>query len=36
MLTVHHLRRSQSERVLFLCEKLELKYDRLPTTAIPQ
>ena len=27
MLTVHHLRKSQSERVVFLCEELELGYD---------
>ena len=27
MLTVHHLRASQSERIVWLCEELELDYD---------
>lgn len=27
MLTVHHLRRSQSERIVWLCEELELSYE---------
>lgn len=27
MLTVHHLRISQSERIVWLCEELELEYD---------
>ena len=40
MLTVHHLRRSQSERIVWLCEELaipyELKsYDRAPTGMAP-
>lgn len=40
MLTVHHLRQSQSERIVWLCEELgipyELKlYDRLPTMSGP-
>jgi glutathione S-transferase len=41
MLTVHHLRKSQSERIVWLCEELgldyELKcYDRAPLLAPPQ
>ena len=40
MLIVHHLRKSQSERIVWLCEELglgyELKcYDRLPTNFAP-
>src|SRR5688572_19933778 len=40
MLTVHHLGRSQSERVVWLCEELELpyelkRYDREPSGAAP-
>ena len=27
MLTVHHLRKSQSERIVWLCEELEIAYD---------
>lgn len=27
MLTVHHLGRSQSERIVWLCEELELDYE---------
>ncbi|THZ08759.1 glutathione S-transferase [Aureobasidium pullulans] len=27
MLTVHHMRVSQSERIVWLCEELEIKYD---------
>ena len=27
MLTVHHLRRSQSERIVWLCEELGLDYE---------
>ena len=27
MLTVHHLRQSQSERIVWLCEELGLEYD---------
>ena len=27
MLTVHHLRRSQSERIVWLCEELGLSYE---------
>jgi glutathione S-transferase len=37
MITVHHLGRSQSERIVWLCEELEIpytlrRYDRDPTT----
>lgn len=40
MLTVHHLGRSQSERIVWLCEELELpyelkRYDREPSGAAP-
>jgi glutathione S-transferase len=40
MLTVHHLRRSVSDRIIWLCEELglpyELKsYDREPSMAAP-
>jgi glutathione S-transferase len=40
MLTVHHLRRSVSDRVLWLCEELEIpyelrSYDREPSMAAP-
>jgi glutathione S-transferase len=40
MLTVHHLGRSQSERIVWLCEELQIpyelkRYDRLPTGAGP-
>ena len=39
MLTVHHLRRSQSERIVWLCEELEIpytlrSYDRDPVTRL--
>ncbi|MEA2847549.1 MAG: glutathione S-transferase, partial [Rhodospirillaceae bacterium] len=39
MLTVHHLGKSQSERIVWLCEELgipyELKrYERLPVTML--
>ena len=27
MLTVHHLGKSQSERIVWLCEELEIPYD---------
>ena len=27
MLTVHHLGKSQSERIVWLCEELEISYD---------
>ncbi len=27
MLTVHHLNNSRSQRILFLCEELEIEYD---------
>jgi glutathione S-transferase len=38
-LTIHHLRRSQSERVVWLCEELDIpynlvSYDREPTTQL--
>ncbi len=41
MLTVHHLRRSQSERIVWLCEELGLdytleSYDRDPVTRLAQ
>jgi glutathione S-transferase len=41
MLTVHHLRNSQSDRIIWLCEELgipyELKcYDRVPMAAPPE
>lgn len=29
MLTLHHLGRSQSERIVWLCEELELEYELL-------
>lgn len=40
MLTVHHLGRSQSERIVWLCEELELsyelkRYDREPSGGAP-
>jgi glutathione S-transferase len=40
MLTVHHLGQSQSERIVWLCEELELpyelvRYQRLPSGAAP-
>jgi glutathione S-transferase len=40
MLVVHHLRRSQSDRIVWLCEELELDYelqlyDREPSGAAP-
>ncbi|WP_165189793.1 glutathione S-transferase family protein [Caulobacter soli] len=40
MLKVHHLGRSQSERIVWLCEELEIpydlvRYDREPTGAAP-
>jgi len=40
-LTIHHLRRSQSERVIWLCEELKLSYtlichDRAPTLQAPE
>ena len=39
MLTVHHLGKSQSERVVWLCEELEIpyelkRYDRDPVTIL--
>src|ERR671931_1622783 len=41
MLTVHHLGRSQSERIVWLCEELGLdyelkRYDRAPLLAPPE
>ena len=41
VLTVHHLRRSQSERIVWLCEELHLDYelkgyDRAPILAPPE
>lgn len=40
MLTIHHLGKSQSERIVWLCEELGLdyalkRYDRLPTNFAP-
>lgn len=39
MLTVHHLQRGQSERIVWLCEELGIEYDlktypRDPTTKL--
>jgi glutathione S-transferase len=41
MLTVHHLGKSQSERIVWLCEELEIpyelkRYDRHPVTMLAQ
>jgi glutathione S-transferase len=40
MLTIHHLGTSQSERIVWLCEELDvpyelIRYERLPTQAAP-
>jgi glutathione S-transferase len=35
MLTVHHLGKSQSERVVWLCEELGLDYELVPYARDP-
>jgi len=33
MLIVHHLGKSQSERIVWLCEELQIPYDTVPEKA---